>query len=92
MVELHVGCIDEDVLLGEKMQNEAWEDVHGKHVPRQGGHGYTLAYSERHCWVSNAVPGVTDKLPGKKWLAEPGDDKNAILGDISACENKLKNA
>lgn len=50
--------------------DRVWKDELGKHIARDGGYGSELAYTERHIWVENAVPGVTDRLPGKKWLTD----------------------
>lgn len=67
--ELHLGTVDEEVLLGEKA-----EDVyHGQYgtasARKPGGLGALLSRTERsgHIWYENAIPGVTTGYPGLKW-------------------------
>lgn len=69
-VEINIGSIDEEVLIGKKDEANAWEDKYGKHVPRIGGWGYELAYPRYHIFTENEVPGVTDGFEGVKYLTD----------------------
>lgn len=59
-----MGTIDEDALCGKKIEgtNE-----------RQGGYGLGLGKADRHVYMENAIPGLTDGvvnyLEGKKYPA-----------------------
>lgn len=68
--ELHLGALDEEVLCGAKDEANAWTDESGRHVPRVGGLGKELCYTERHIFLENAIPGITDDLPGKQYLTD----------------------
>jgi hypothetical protein len=68
--EIYMGVLDEEVLCGKKDEANAWDDAHGRHVPRIGGLGKDICYTERHIFLDDAIPGVTDDLPGKKWLTD----------------------
>jgi len=71
--EINLGVIDEDVLCGKRDEASAWDDEYGHHVPRSGGLGREICSAEEHIYMENAIPGVTDDLLGKKWLADrPG--------------------
>ncbi|KAF2204670.1 hypothetical protein GQ43DRAFT_478033 [Delitschia confertaspora ATCC 74209] len=65
--EMNLGAFDEEVLCGKKDEASAWEDEHGRHVPRVGGVGKELCTAKYHIFMENAIPGVTDELEGTKW-------------------------
>ncbi|KAL1593264.1 hypothetical protein SLS60_010872 [Paraconiothyrium brasiliense] len=70
LIEINIGAFDEEVLIGEKVEEEAWEDDHGRHVPRKGGWGYELGFPKYHIFAENEVKGVTDGFEGDKWLTD----------------------
>lgn len=70
VVEINIGSLDEEVLIGEKVESEAWEDDLGRHVPRRGGWGYELGFPNYHIFTENEVKGVTDGFEGVKWLTD----------------------
>jgi hypothetical protein len=70
IVEISLGAFDEDVLCGKRDEEKAWEDKYGRHVPRTGGVGKELCYPQYHIYWENAIPGVTDDFPGKKFLQD----------------------
>lgn len=72
IVEIHPGILDEDVLCGKKDEANSWTDAHGEHVPRIGGYGKAICDPQRHLWLENAVPGVSDNLKGKQYLRNSG--------------------
>lgn len=73
--EIFLGAFDEEVLCGKPDEANAWEDEYGRHVPRVGGVGKELCYATFHLFLENAIPGVTDDLPGTKYLKERADGK-----------------
>jgi len=85
--ELCLGSLDEEILCGKRDEDNSWEDEHGKHVPRKGGIGRELCYTERHIFLDDAIPGITDDLPGKKWLTHSGEGE-AIEGKVADCVQK----
>jgi hypothetical protein len=74
--DIWLGVFDEDVLCGTRDEANAWEDEHGRHVPRVGGFGKELTAATEHLFLENAVPGVTDDLNGTKWVADRKDGKS----------------
>jgi len=52
-----LGTLDEEVLCGKK----------GEDGKREGGLGTELCKADSHIWMENAIPGVTDKLEGRKY-------------------------
>jgi len=82
--ELNMGVFDEEVLVGRPDEANAWEDEYGRHVPRIGGVGKELCSPAYHIWMENAIPGVTDILPGVKYLRNRTDGKgfNGGLDDL----------
>ncbi|KAF2188220.1 hypothetical protein K469DRAFT_627683 [Zopfia rhizophila CBS 207.26] len=73
--EINLGAFDEDVLCGKRDEANAWEDEYGRHVPRIGGVGKELCYAKYHIFMENAIAGVTDDLPGTKWLLDRSSGK-----------------
>ncbi|KAK7187629.1 hypothetical protein DPSP01_003690 [Paraphaeosphaeria sporulosa] len=70
LIEINIGSFDEEVLIGEKVEEDAWEDEYGRHVPRKGGWGYELGFPKYHIFAENEVKGVTDGFEGTKWLTD----------------------
>ena len=56
------------MLCGKRDEANAWEDEHGRHVPRIGGVGREMCYPQYHIYTENEIPGVTDGFEGTKWL------------------------
>ncbi|ORY16722.1 Mss4-like protein [Clohesyomyces aquaticus] len=73
--EINLGAFDEEVLCGKRDESNAWEDEHGRHVPRIGGVGRELCYPQYHIFMENAIPGVTDDFPGPKYLQDKSTGK-----------------
>jgi len=74
-IELQIGTVDEDVLLGKKADDE-YHGQYGSCTTRKpGGLGSLLCRTERsgHIWYENAIPGVTTGYPGLKWYRERTD-------------------
>lgn len=87
LIEINIGAIDEEVLIGEKTESEAWEDEHGRHVPRKGGWGYELGFPKYHIFAENEVKGVTDGFDGEKWLTDREGGKS-FKGKVAEMERK----
>ena len=68
--EINLGAIDEDILCGKRDETSAWDDEYGHHVPRVGGLGREICSAVQHIYMENAIIGVTDDLPGNKWLTD----------------------
>ncbi|KAF2459202.1 Mss4-like protein [Lineolata rhizophorae] len=76
-VELHVGCLDEDDLVGRKACEER-DGEHGMRAVREGGEvGRDIGQCASHIWVENAVEGYSDAgcLKGKKWWKDQSKGK-----------------
>lgn len=86
-IEISIGAFDEEVLLGNKVEEEAWEDEHGRHVPRKGGWGYELGFPSYHIFAENEVKGVTDGFDGDKWLTDREGGK-AFKGKVAEMRKK----
>jgi hypothetical protein len=76
VVEINLGALDEEVLIGKRDEANAWEDEHGTHVPRVGGWGKVLCDPRYHIYCENEIPGVTDDFGGEKWLKDKKDGKS----------------
>ncbi|KAF2671703.1 hypothetical protein BT63DRAFT_476573 [Microthyrium microscopicum] len=73
--EIHVGSIDEHILLGAK-NGEEYHGEHGTKATRKdGGIGKLLTRTDRssNIWWENAIEGVTDDRPGLKFWRERSD-------------------
>jgi hypothetical protein len=75
LVMISLGAFDEDVLCGKRNEAGAWEDEHGRHVPRTGGWGKELGYPAYHIFSENEIPGVTDEFGGLKYLTDKESGK-----------------
>lgn len=80
-IEINLGAFDEDVLCGKRDDANAWEDEHGRHVPRIGGWGKQLGYPAYHIFCENEIPGVTDGFEGAKYLTDKSGGK-AFTGKV----------
>jgi hypothetical protein len=80
-IEIGFGVLDEDVLCGKRDEAGAWEDEHGRHVPRIGGWGKEIAYASRQIFSENEIPGVTDGFEGLKYLTDDTSGK-AFQGKV----------
>ena len=48
-------------------------------------YGKELCYAERHIWFREAIEGVTDNLPGVKWITdESGGEVVTESGKVEA--------
>jgi hypothetical protein len=67
------GSIDEEVLLGKTTSEQS--DEYGRRSAHSGGFGTLLARVDKsgNVWFENAIPGVTDELPGRKFWRERTD-------------------
>jgi hypothetical protein len=70
IIEISIGAFDEEVFCGKRDEAGAWEDEHGRHVPRIGGWGTELGYPRYHLFTENEIPGVTDGYAGQKYLTD----------------------
>jgi len=70
VIEINLGALDEHVLCGKRDEAGAWEDEHGRHVPRIGGWGKEIAFPNYHMFSENEIPGVTDGFEGLKYLTD----------------------
>jgi hypothetical protein len=70
-IELHVGTIDEDDLVGKKVGEEDTGE-HGFKSTREGGLGALLCQLESSgsIYMENAMPGYTQNIPGPLWWRE----------------------
>jgi hypothetical protein len=64
IVEVNVGALDEEVLIGRKDEEKG---------ARWGGWGKVLGTPSRHIFCENEIPGVTDGFEGDKWLRDTKD-------------------
>lgn len=71
-LDLYVGTIDERWLVGERVKDSEKTTKHGVMVERVGSLGKELCTpSEFQFYYENAIPGITDLVPGgKKFLVE----------------------
>lgn len=69
-VVVFVGTLDEEYLMGKVIEETARETEHGKEFERAPAHGRILADSSSagNLYWQNAVVGITDNLPGPKFL------------------------
>lgn len=74
--EINLGVIDEEILCGKRDETSAWDDEYGHHVPRVGGLGREICSAVQHIYMENAILGVTDDLPGSKWLTDRTEGKS----------------
>lgn len=73
--EVHFGTLDEEVLIGRKVEGSEWMDEYGTHCEREGGFGEEwLKNDPYHIYAENSVPGVTE-LKGRKYLGYYTDGK-----------------
>ncbi|KAF1966026.1 hypothetical protein BU23DRAFT_560596 [Bimuria novae-zelandiae CBS 107.79] len=87
VIQINIGAFDEEVLLGEKVESEAWKDEYGRHMPRKGGWGYELGFPKYHIFAENEVKGVTDGFDGEKWLTDREGGK-AFKGKVAEMKRK----
>lgn len=71
--EIHVGTLDEEVLIGRHTAASKREGKHEGDIMRIGGLGKEICQAECHIYCENAIPGITDKLDGVQYLT----DRNA---------------
>lgn len=73
-LDLYIGTIDERWLVGEKVKGSETKTKHGVTVERVGSFGKELCTpSEFQFYYENAIPGITDLVPGgQKFLVENG--------------------
>ena len=65
-VELWIGTLDEEVLIGKVKQEQ--ENQSGEMQEREGGFGKELAVVKETLFWNHRIEGVTDVAPsGKKW-------------------------
>ena len=76
MIEVYLGTIDEDVLLGKKTGEES-TGKYGMRATREEGLGNLICSTarSRNIWWENAIPGVTDDRPGLKYWREADSAK-----------------
>lgn len=74
-LDLYLGTIDEQWLVGEKVEGSEKRTKHGVTVERVGSLGKELCTpSEFQFYCENAIPGITDLVPGgRKFLVENDD-------------------
>ncbi|GME57473.1 uncharacterized protein LTHEOB_4748 [Neofusicoccum parvum] len=80
-IEVHVGTLDESVLIGEVVEEEQG-DGFGTRKRRVGGWGRELAVARWHNFVENAVPGVTDGMEGVKYLETGSKGEKGFEGTL----------
>jgi len=93
---IFIGNIDEEILVGKNTGKEEYIGESGPRCMRDDtGSGALLANTTRsyHLWVENAIPGVTDGMPGLKywrnrsdgvgWEKEDELRKPVLTGDAS---------
>lgn len=69
-LELWIGTLDEDILIGKPVAGQEGKEAAGQKVEREGGWGVILAKVKETLYWGNVVPGVTDggaASEGKKW-------------------------
>lgn len=84
VIEVHVGTLDEEVLIGSVVKEEG-KDGYGPRKKRVGAWGEELGRARWHNFVENAVPGVTDGEARPKYLRTGGEAEESFegtLGDI----------
>lgn len=67
---IFVGTIDEEFLMGKVLEDTIKDTEHGKEFKNGPGHAKTLTdpSSAGNLYWQNAIPGITDNLPGPKFL------------------------
>ncbi|KAF2031552.1 hypothetical protein EK21DRAFT_63202 [Setomelanomma holmii] len=86
-VEISLGALDEEVLIGKKDEANAWKDKYGTHIPRIGGWGKVLGDPRYHIYCENEISGVTDAFCGDKWLTDKKDGKS-FRGKVRELEKR----
>ncbi|EAS28520.3 uncharacterized protein CIMG_09724 [Coccidioides immitis RS] len=86
--EVYLGSLDEDVLCGRK--GESTKTEWGDWPERIGGLGVDICKTQRHIWVENAIPGLTDGMRGQKWLKEPPEGKPFEGCDLAGLREKCE--
>jgi len=87
VIEINLGALDEEVLIGKKDEGSAWEDELGRHIPRIGGWGKVLGDPRYHIFCENEIAGVTDGFGGKKWLTDRNGGKS-FEGKVSELKRR----
>ncbi|EEP79812.1 predicted protein [Uncinocarpus reesii 1704] len=87
--EIYLGSLDEEVLCGRKGGRK--ETEWGVWHERSGGLGMEICKTQRHIWIENAIPGITDGMEGRKWLQEPPEGKPFEDCDLAELKAKLVN-
>lgn len=69
-VIIFVGTIDEEFLMGKEITDTIKETEYGKEFKRSPAQGkvFTDSSSAGNLFWQNAIPGITDGLPGPKFL------------------------
>jgi hypothetical protein len=77
-LDIFLGTIDEDWLIGEKIEESGKKTAHGVSFERKGGVGSILGTpSYVQLYYENAVPGVTNILGGgSKYLTDSSEGKS----------------
>ncbi|KAF4546096.1 uncharacterized protein LTHEOB_4748 [Lasiodiplodia theobromae] len=83
-IEVHVGTLDEEVLIGKVVEEKDGDDGYGAVRKRNGGWGKELAVARWHNYVENAVPGVTDGVAGPKYLTVGSQGQRGFEGDLAS--------
>ena len=76
--ELYVGTVDEEFLIGTKVPGSDQETEHGVKFERHGGFERDAFVSGSRFYLENAVAGITDHIPGTKYLKTEQEGKGFV--------------
>ncbi|TKA44523.1 hypothetical protein B0A49_13437 [Cryomyces minteri] len=71
--EIWLGSLDEKWVIGDKVAGSEKETAHGTVFERRGGIIKELYGNAHNIFFENAIVGMTDKLPGKRFLTRSQD-------------------
>ncbi|KAK5289088.1 hypothetical protein LTR16_003151, partial [Cryomyces antarcticus] len=71
--EVWLGSLDEKWVIGDKVAGTEKETTYGRVVEHRGGIIKELYGNADNIFFENAIVGMTDKLPSKKFLTRPQD-------------------
>ena len=75
---LYVGTVDEEHIIGEKIPGSEKQTEHGVAFERHGGIGKDGFVFGEHVYFENAIPNLSDKMPGLKYLRGPDEGKGFL--------------
>ncbi|KAF2239849.1 hypothetical protein EV356DRAFT_495652 [Viridothelium virens] len=76
--DIYLGTLDEECLIGGKVPGSEQTTEHGVKFERHGGIGGDWVGRGHQIYLENAVPGLTDRIPGSKFLKGSKDGQGFL--------------